>query len=169
MRLNAIFRNKIVHIAGLIAGLLILSCLLGLLIAFRCVGLSGQLEMVKALFTISPVIFGILGVWVAVLDPSVVLNQQPSDERSPRTELALEFSPLLVIATFVFITVVLLRFASPLLPDAWFWHFSGRMALGTVISCLYLLELYILLMTLLPIAKVMIKNREDTLRRRYRQ
>ena len=65
--------------------------------------------------------------------------------------------------------VILLRFASPLLPDAWFGHFSGRMALGAVISFLYLLELYIILMTLLPIAKVLTKNREDAVRREYRE
>jgi hypothetical protein len=159
------FRSRV----GRIGSLLVLSVLLGLIMAFRDVSLSGQLEMVKALFAIAPVIFGILGVWVAVLDPSVVLNQQPSDERSPRTDLAIEFSPLLVTATLVFVVVILLRFASPLFPDAWFDHFLGRMALGTVVACLYLLEMYILLMTLLPIAKVLMKNREDALRQEYRK
>lgn len=165
MKINAIFRSK----GGRLGALLVASLLLGLLIAFRDVGLSGQVELAKALFAIAPVIFGILGVWVAVLDPSVVLNQQPLEEQSPRTELALEFSPLLVIATFVFMGVILLRFASPLLPASWFDDFLARMALGSVVSCLYLLEIYVLLMTLLPIAKVLKKNREDALRRRYRE
>lgn len=164
MKIREIFRSRV----GRVSVLVLVSGFLGLLVAFRNVPLPKQLELVSALFTIAPVVFAILGVWIAVLDPSLVLNQNPSDKPNQRTSLALEFSPLLVIATFVFVGVIIMRFAGPLLPESWFENFWGTMVLGTIISSLYAMEIYVLIMTLLPVARVHKKSREDSLRRRYR-
>ena len=165
MKIKEISRSRF----GRVTGLLVVSLSLGALIAFRDISFSRQSELVKALFTIAPVIFGILGVWVAVLDPSSILNRKPSDQPTERTNLELEFSPILVVATFVFVGVILLRFASPLLPVEWFNNFWGKMIFGTLVSSLYVMEIFVLLMTLLPLTRVQEKDHEDTLRRRYRK
>lgn len=146
-----------------------MSVLLGLLIASRNIEPGKQFQMVSTLFTIAPVLFGILGVWVAMLDPSVILDQKPTDTQTRRTELALEFSPLLIMATLVFIGIVILQFSEPLLPSEWFEYFWGRAILGMVISFLYLIEILVLIGTLLPLARVQKKRREDLLRRKYRK
>lgn len=166
MNLKEQLRKYILYIA-----IPLLSVLLGLLIAQRNVGLDSQLGMVETLFPIASVVFGILGVWIAVLDPSAVLDRVPTDTSTPRTaDLAIDLSPVLVMATVVFLGVIVLRFSGPLLPDEWFAVFWSKAVLGTIVSSLYVLEIVVLIEgSLRPIAKARRKRREDKLRQGYRE
>lgn len=166
MRLKEQLRKHILHIA-----IPLLSILLGLLIAQRSIGLNRQLEMVETLFPVASVIFGILGVWIAVLDPSAVLDRVPTDTSTPRTaHLAIDLSPVLVMATVVFLGVIVLRFSGPLLPSEWFTLFWSKAVLGTIVSALYVMEVVVLVKSSLqPIAKARRKRREDELRQGYRE
>lgn len=166
MRLKELVRRHFLHIA-----IPLFSILLGLLIALRSIGLARQLEMVEALFPVASVIFGILGVWIAVLDPSAVLDRVPTDTSTPRTaDLAIDLSPVLVMATVVFLGVIVLRFSGPLLPGEWFISFWSKAVLGTIVSFLYVMEVVVLVeSSLRPIAKARRKHREDKVRQDYRE
>lgn len=166
MRLIAQLRKHFLHIA-----IPLVSVLLGWLLAQRSIGLDRQLEMVEILFPVAAVVFGILGVWIAVLDPSAVLDRVPTDSSTPRTaHLAIDLSPVLVMATVVFLGAIVLRFSGLLLPSEWFTPFWSKAVLGTIVSSLYVMEVMVLIQgSLQPIAKARRKRRDDELRQGYRE
>ncbi len=137
--------------------------------ALRNVDASQQQALIDQLLTVASVVFGILGVWIAILDPSLVLNRKPTETLDERAQLALEFSPLLIVATLTFVVTIVLRFISPLLPAEWLGGFWGSFRAGTIIGGLYILEVGVLLLTLLPLAKSLRKIRQDRVRREHRK
>jgi len=136
--------------------------------AWRDVDTSQQEALIGQLLTVASVVFGILGVWISILDPSLVLNRKPTETLDERAQLALEYSPLLIIATFIFASLIVLRLISPLLPAVWLSAFWGVFATGAVIGGLYILEVGVLLLTLLPLARAHRKIRQDRIRRKQR-
>lgn len=136
--------------------------------AWRGVDASQQEALIDQLLTVASVVFGILGVWISILDPSLVLNRKPTETLDERAQLALEYSPLLIVATFIFVTLIVLRLINPLLPAVWMSDFWGVFAMGAIISGLYILEIGVLLLTLLPLARAHRKVRQDRIRREHR-
>ncbi len=136
--------------------------------AWRGVDASQQKALIGQLLTVASVVFGILGVWISILDPSLVLNRKPTESLDERAQLALEYSPLLIFATFIFATLIVLRLISPLIPAVWLSDFWGVFATGVIISSLYILEIGVLLLTLLPLARAHRKVRQDRIRREHR-
>ncbi len=136
--------------------------------AWRDIGISQQEALMDQLLTIAAVVFAILGVWISILDPSLVLNRKPTETLDERAQLALEYSPLLILATFIFATLIVLRLINPLLPAVWLSGFWGVFATGAIIGGLYILEIGVLLLTLLPLARAHRKIRQDRIRRKQR-
>jgi len=140
---------------------------------FKSVPIKIQLPMLTDLLQISAILFAILGVWVAVLDPTTLLNKLPTSELTPRSKLALDFIPLLMVTTLVFILVVIIKFTTPLLilllsSSTKFAPFY-RGILGAVITVLFIAEIWVVIGTLMPLAKVLKKVREDKLKEKYRK
>ena len=148
--------------------IVLLSLLIGWIMAWRDVDVSQQEALMSHLLTVAAVVFGILGVWISILDPSLVLNRKPTETLDERAQLALEYSPLLITATFVFAALIVLRLVSPLFPAVWLSSSWGTFVMGTIIGGLYIIEVGVLLLTLLPLARAHRKIRQDRVRREHR-
>lgn len=138
----------------------------------RNVRIQMQVTILPDLIQVSTILFAILGVWVAVLDPTTLLNKNPSNELTPRSKLALKFIPLLVITTIVFLLTVLIKFITPLLvlfitPSVQLIPLY-RASYGFIITLLFVAEIWVIIGTLLPIANVLKKEREDNVKKGYR-
>lgn len=142
--------------------------MVGWIMAWRDIDASQQEALMSQLLTVASVVFGILGVWISILDPSLVLNRKPTETLDERAQLALEYSPLLIVATFVFAVLIVLRLVNPLFPAAWLSGFWGVFVVGAIIGGLYIIEVGVLLLTLLPLARAHRKVRQDRVRREHR-
>jgi hypothetical protein len=158
--------------------LVALSLVLGTLL-FWDVGVSRQMGPLNGLIAVAAVVFGILGVFVSVLDPVAVLEKRPGEPDSPRSKLAQRFSPIWKHAAYAFAAVIAARLLLPNAQNALHtlesltnWIFStdisealleaaGQAVLswiatllrtlsGIFVCFLYLLEISILLFSLLP-------------------
>src|SRR5690625_6409517 len=56
-------------------------------IFFMKVPVTEQAELVSVFFQISSVIFAILGIWIAILDPVSILEKVPTERESSRGKL----------------------------------------------------------------------------------
>lgn len=160
--------------------LVALSLILGTLL-FWDVRVSEQVGSLNGLIAVAAVIFGILGVFVSVLDPVAVLEKRPGEPESSRSRLAQQFSPIWRYAAYAFAAVIAARLLLPNTQNALHtlellsnWMFStdvgealseavGQAVLGwlttllrtlsgVIICFLYLVEISILLLSLLPVA-----------------
>lgn len=160
--------------------LIVLSLVLGTLL-FWDVKVSGQVGVLSGLVAVAAVVFGVLGVFVSVLDPVAVLEKRSGEPDSPRSQLARKFSPIWKHAAYAFAAVKAARLLLPSAQNALHtlelltnWIFStdvsevfsqaiGQAALawiatllrtlsGIIICFLYLVEISILLFSLLPVA-----------------
>lgn len=160
--------------------LIVLSLVLGTLL-FWDVKVSGQVGVLNGLVAVAAVVFGVLGVFVSVLDPVAVLEKRSGEPDSPRSQLARKFSPIWKHAAYAFAAVIAARLLLPNAQNALHtlelltnWIFStdvsevfsqaiGQAALawiatllrtlsGIIICFLYLVEISILLFSLLPVA-----------------
>lgn len=160
--------------------LVALSLVLGTLL-FWDVEVSEQVKPLDGLMAVAAVVFGILGVFVSILDPVAVLEKRPGEPDSPRSRLARRFSPIWKHAAYAFAAVIAVRLLLPNAQNALHtlellanWIFSadvseafaeavGQLAVawiatllrtlsGVAICFLYLVEISILLFSLLPVA-----------------
>lgn len=139
------------------------------LFVFPDVSLDRQVELARSLLAVSAIVFAILGVWVSVLDPTVVLDQQPAEEISARTRLAMRFSPLLQQMTIVLALVVALQFILPLIPEARDALLGvTRGICGFFVTLLYIWQVGILVATLLPVTRSGSAITQHRARRRFR-
>ncbi len=156
--------KRFLSIIGIVAAVLALTVL-------RSTELARQIELVSSLLTVAAIVFGILGVWVSVLNPAAALDQGFSEPTSDSTRLAMKFAPLLRQATVLLAVAVTLRFCLPLVPRfsdlALREVFQGLT--GFVIAFLYLWQVGILLGTLLPIERATSALSLTTTRRRWRR
>jgi VanZ family protein len=148
---------------------------------FWDVRVSEQVGALNGLIAVAAVVFGILGVFVSVLDPVAVLEKRPGELDSPRSQLAQKFSPIWKYAAYAFAAVIAARLLLPNAQNALHtfellvsWIFSTdvgkvfsealsqsvvdwiatllRTLSGIIICFLYLVEISILLLSLLPVA-----------------
>ena len=148
---------------------------------FWDVKVADQVSALNGLIALAAVVFGILGVFVSVLDPVAVLEKRPGEPDSPRSRLAQEFSPIWKHAAYAFAAVKVARLFLPNAQNALHtletfasWLFSTdvgkvlsgvvgqsvkgwivtllRTLSGVIVSFLYLVEISILLLSLLPVA-----------------
>lgn len=154
----------------LLSGIAVVAAVLALAV-LRNVDLARQTELVASLLTVAAIVFGILGVWVSVLNPTAALDQGISEPAADSTRLAMKFAPLLRQATFLLAAAVLLRFCLPLLPQhsAPLLQEIVQAVVGFVVAFLYLLQMGILLGTLLPIERSTRALRTMDARRRSRR
>jgi hypothetical protein len=160
--------------------LVVLSFVLGTLL-FWDIGVSEQMGSLNGLIAVAAVIFGILGVFASVLDPVAILEKNPGEPESPRSRLAQQFSSVWKYAAYAFAAVIAARLLLPNAQNALNtlvllanWMFSidagkafseavGQTVLdwmvtllrtlsGIIICFLYLVEIAILLLSLLPVA-----------------
>ncbi|HVZ39396.1 MAG TPA: hypothetical protein VHI13_08975 [Candidatus Kapabacteria bacterium] len=125
--------------------------------------LQDQRTLLGSVVDVAAIIFAIIGVRVAVLNPTALLSGNAHDESTPQTQLALDLIPMLVLATSDLAGVLLLMVAGLFLPhdaQSCIWAQRGHAA---AMIFLALLELYVLTGTLLPIARVQHKRRRDAL------
>ncbi len=157
-----------------------LSLVFGTLL-FWDVKVADQVGALNGLIAVAAVVFGILGVFVSVLDPVAVLEKRPGEPDSPRSRLAQKFSPIWKHAAYAFAAVIAARLLLPNAQNALHtvetfasWLFSTdvskvlsgmvgqsvkgwivtslRTLSGIIVSFLYLFEISILLLSLLPVA-----------------
>lgn len=160
--------------------LVAISLVLGALL-FWDVKVSEQVGALNGLVAVAAVVFGILGIFVSVLDPVAVLEKRPGEPDSPRSRLAQRFSSIWKHATYAFAAVIAARLLLPNAQNAlhtlemlvsWllstnvseaFSKVVGQTVLdwmatllwtlsGVIICFLYLIEISILLLSLLPVA-----------------
>lgn len=123
----------------------------------------------NGLVAIAAIVFGILGAWMSILKPIVEESATDDEQKNRQTDIALEIAPALKQATFILAAVVFLKILLPLSsgigqtillvvrtqrPE---WIFPVLVepvlmaTLGSVIVFLYLMEIFVLLVTLLPV------------------
>lgn len=141
-------------------------------IFFMKVPVTEQAKLVSVFFQISSVIFAILGIWIAILDPVSILEKVPTERESSRGKLAKALFPQLKITTAVFIVTLIINFSLPLLK---YWnpisnsHILLRISFGFVLSFLFILQVWAIIGTLQPIFIIRSKERQDKTVVRYRK
>ena len=138
---------------------------------FRFVSIENQASLLTDLLQISAILFAILGIWIAILDPTSILEKKPSSDLSSRSTLALDLIPPLILSTTALIITVLLKFITPILsvinaPSSYIPFF--RSIYGIIITSIVIAEIWVIIATLLPIASVLIKNEIDRIKKDYR-
>lgn len=124
------------------------------------------------LVAVAAIVFGILGAWMSIIKPVVAKNSIDSEQEKRQTDAALEIAPALKQATYLLAGVVFLKILIPVWdgigqtimlivrtqrPE---WSFPAYIepillaTLGSIIVFLYLLEIFILIVTLLPVLSV---------------
>ncbi|MBS1912758.1 MAG: hypothetical protein JST22_12290 [Bacteroidetes bacterium] len=122
-----------------------------------------QRALMGSIVDVAAIIFAILGLWVAMLNPSTLLSDDVPSEPSPRTRLAFELVPMLILATGDLAGVLLLLGAGLFLPREQQASSCMQRIHAAIMIFLALVELYVLTGTLLPIARVQRKHRRDAL------
>lgn len=141
-------------------------------LAFWNASIQDMRDLVAGLIAIAAILFAILGAWMSILKPVGELDEDDPDKRSNQTTLALQISPAVKQATFALAAVVFLRLSLPVVQGAGDtildlvrlqysnWGFPELIApilqslVGASIIFLYLFEIRILLITLLPILTI---------------
>lgn len=143
-------------------------------------------DLMAGLIAVAAIIFGILGAWMSMLNPIKALDEEQEESRR-RFEVALQLSPVLKQATLALAAGIFIRLLLPILPEVgdksatatdWLlglirsgWELpealtafvasSTRSLLGASIIYLYLFEIVVLVLTLLPILSVERKQQEE--------
>lgn len=129
------------------------------------VALERQFNLATYLSTMSAALFTILGVWIAVLDPKMLLSGQ-CDE--PHQKLALQLLPPWLQATLILAGTILTTTTLALAPETWNTNVLIERIFGSLLCGLALLLLYTLMGTLIPIARLRSAAFRQALRRSYR-
>jgi protein-S-isoprenylcysteine O-methyltransferase Ste14 len=153
-------RLVVVMIIFLVAGLIGAFC-------FSDISLQKQASAAQGLLNAGITLFAILGVWIAVLDPSRMLDKLPDQETSEREKLAQDLLFPWIAATLIFALSFVLVFVIHLFPvelnSPWILRIFGFF-----ITFLFFCILYILTGTMLPVARLRYRQREKNLRKQYR-
>jgi hypothetical protein len=147
-----------------ILGLALISSLL----FFPHVELGRQSAVAQNLLGTSTALFAILGVWIAVLDPTQALDQRPGEQPSERERLAQDLLRPWIAATGVFGLSIILNFGLEIFP----LDVTNKLFLtasGFFVSLLFLSTLYVLIGTILPVIRLHYKYKEKRKRARYRK
>jgi hypothetical protein len=132
-----------------ISGAGVVAALLAFFI-IRNVTLSTQESLIGSLLTVSSILFGILGVWVSILDPTAILGRTTSEQISAKGRLAIDLMPSLRQSVYILAIIIVLRFAVPILSEFSTTktevYYQG--GVGFVLTILYLWQAGILLETL---------------------
>ena len=149
----------------------VLSLLAGPL-AFWNTSIQDMRDLITGLISIAAILFAVLGAWMSILRPIEELDEDDPEKRSNKTTLALQISPAVKQATFALAAVVLLRLSLPVAQGVGNtildvvklqysdWGFPEltspilQSLVGAFIIFLYLFEIRILLITLLPILTI---------------
>lgn len=141
-------------------------------LAFWNASVQDMRDLITGLISIAAILFAVLGAWMSILKPIEELDEVDPDKRSNQTTLALQISPAVKQATFALAAVVLLRLSLPVVQGAGDtaldlvrlqysgWSFPEltppilKSLVGASIVFLYLFEIRILLITLLPILTI---------------
>ncbi len=150
---------------------------------------------INGLIAVAAIIFGILGAWMSILNPVKALDEgEHKEDNRRRLDVALRLSPALKQATLALVAAILLRVSLLVLPAVstrgrglvelmvglgWpNWRFPEGLAnflgalfhasLGASAVFLYLVEVGILMLTLLPILSVEHKHQEDEYEKQLR-
>src|SRR5690625_822434 len=129
-------------------------------IAISFVSIDEQAQLLSVLLQVSTVLFAIIGVWIAVLDPTSFLEKLPDEILSPRNELALKLIPQLITTTIVFIITISMKFITPILRVQTFLLINPlfiRSAYGFILTALFLAQIWVIVGTMLPIVQVLVK------------
>ena len=155
--------------------LIVIGALSALMGAFSFWG--GKIQSVEALtngiVAVAAIVFGIIGVWMAVLHPVNELNKEELTDPDSKTDLALRIAPALEQSTYVLAGATIFRLSLAVLPsvgdklspslhikhpDLWYDAFVG--IAGAVVVFIYLFVFCVLLISVLPIL-TMRKARKD--------
>ena len=122
----------------------------------------------QSLLWVGMTLFAILGVWISILDPSQVLDRKPSENKSNREQLGLDLFYPWLVSTFVFASSFVIIFILSFLP-LYTCNSYIKGAFSFIICFLFLLNLYALLGTLVPIARIQRKIKISDFRQKYRK
>jgi len=141
---------------------IVISLLLSFL--FQKVPIEEQAELISILFQISTVIFAIFGIWIAVLNPTTILEYEPSKELTRRSKIAEVLFSELIITTIVFIATIILKFIVPL-SKYWVsitaYNKLINASLGFFISLLFILQIRAIIGSLIPIFAIRISEKQN--------
>lgn len=135
---------------------------------FADISLAQQAAAAQGLLSAGVALFAILGVWIAVLDPSKMLDKPPKHEPTQREQLAQDLLSPWIAATIVFALAFVLNFAVNAFAPGIDSRFI-KAVFGFSITFLFLLILYILAGTMLPIVRLRYRLREKKIRKQYRK
>ncbi len=134
---------------------------------FADISIEQQAAAAQGLLSAGVALFAILGVWIAVLDPSRMLDKPPDHEPGQREQLAQDLLSPWIAATIVFALAFVLNFAV----NAFAPGMDSRCARGVFgffITFMFFLVLYVLAGTMLPVVRMRYRLREKGLREKYR-
>jgi hypothetical protein len=115
------------------------------------VALERQFNLATNLSTMSAALFTILGVWIAVLDPKMLLSGQCNESHQ---KLMLQLLTSWLQSTFVLAATIITATVLALAPESWYTNAQVARIFGSLLSGLALLLLYTLTGTLIPIARL---------------
>ena len=139
---------------------------------FPHVAISKQEILVDLIIKVSSILFGIIGVWIAVLNPTSLLGKLPSENIDSKTKLAISLTPEFVSSTIVLVVAVVMRFVTVYLGEILF--LTGvllkiaRFTYGLILTILLLMQLWSIFGTLIPIYRVHRKQKIDEYKKRTR-
>jgi hypothetical protein len=122
----------------------------------------------EGLFAAAMSLFAILGVWIAVLDPTRMLDKKPSEAKTERERLAEDLLKPWLGATVVFGLAFVFNFGVHLLLGQESLFFARYVCI-VFVNFLFLMNIYVLLGTVLPVVRVRCICRENELRNNYRK
>jgi hypothetical protein len=134
---------------------------------FADISIEQQAAAAQGLLSAGVALFAILGVWIAVLDPSKMLDKPPEQEPSQREQLARDLLSPWIAATIVFALAFVLNFTV----NAFAPGMDSRCVRGVsgfFITFMFFLILYVLAGTMLPVVRLRYRLREKDKRHLYR-
>jgi len=153
---------------GLIVLMLVFSVGIGMSF-FGGVDLNHQFELATFLAGMAASVFGILGIWIAVLEPKDMLDGDLDKSEAPSEQLVLALmGPWLYATAVLGISIVVVVVIGTLLAYASGCPFVQGISGAAVILLLFLL-LYSLTSTLIPVARILKEVRDRQIRKEYRK
>jgi len=135
---------------------------------FSDIPIDRLLKASEGLFSAAMALFAILGVWIAVLDPTRMLDKKPGEDMTKREQLAQDLLHPWIGAIVVFGLTFVFQFGAHL-------FLVGNIPLWVAYSCrvvvvfLFLMNIYVLWGTVLPVYRLQYVKRENKMREEYRK
>jgi hypothetical protein len=126
---------------------------------FADTGIEQQAAAARGLLSAGVALFAILGVWIAVLDPSKMLDKPPGHEPGEREQLARDLLSPWIAATVVFALAFVLNFVLNAIASGMNHPYTKAIS-GFFLTFLFFLILYVLAGTMLPVARLRYRLRE---------